>query len=50
MLSKRFDKTADGRGKHFTSAMTLLGLTDGCDAKTDDGYLDIVPVFHVNGC
>ena len=34
MISKRFDRTADGRRKHFASAMTLLGLTDGCYAKT----------------
>lgn len=42
LLSKRFDRTDDGRRRHFASAMTLLGLTDGCDAKTGNGYLDIV--------
>ena len=42
LLSKRFDRNAEGRRRHFASAMTLLGLTDGCDAKTGNGYLDIV--------
>ncbi len=41
LLSRRFDRTEEGR-VHFASAMTLLGLTDGCDAKTGNGYLDIV--------
>ena len=50
LLSKRFDRTADGRRKHFASAMTLLGLTDGCDAKTGNGYLDIVDFIIQNCC
>lgn len=50
LLSKRFDRTADGRRKHFASAMTLLGLTDGCDAKTGNGYLDIVDFILQNCC
>lgn len=41
-LSRRFDRTDDGRRRHFASAMTLLGLTDGCNATTGNGYLDIV--------
>ena len=49
LLSKRFDRTADGRRKHFASAMTLLGLTDGSDAKTGNGYLDIVD-FILQSC
>ena len=49
LLSKRFDRTADGRRIHFASAMTLLGLTDGCDAKTGNGYLDIVD-FILQNC
>ena len=49
LLSKRFDRTADGQRKHFASAMTLLGLTDGCDAKTGNGYLDIVD-FILQSC
>ena len=50
LLSKRFDRTTDGRRKHFASAMTLLGLTDGCDAKTGNGYLDIVDFILQNCC
>ena len=38
LLSKRFDRTSDGRRIHFASAMTLLGLTDGCNAETGNGY------------
>ena len=50
LLSKRFDRTVDGRRKHFASAMTLLGLNDGCDAKTGNGYLDIVDFILQNCC
>ncbi len=50
LLSKRFDRIADGRRKHFASAMTLLGLTDGSDAKTGNGYLDIVDFILQNCC
>ena len=50
LLSKRFDRTTNGRRIHFASAMTLLGLTDGCDAKTGNGYLDIVDFILQNCC
>jgi serine/threonine-protein kinase HipA len=50
LLSKRFDRTTEGHRKHFASAMTLLGLTDGCDAKTGNGYLDIVDFILQNCC
>ena len=49
LLSKRFDRTANGRRRHFASAMTLLGLTDGNNAQTGNGYLDIVD-FIVQSC
>ena len=49
-MSKRFDRTEDGRRKHFASAMTMLGLTDGSDAKTGNGYLDIVDFILQNCC
>ncbi len=42
LLSKRFDRTADGRRIHMASAMTLCGLVDGDNANTGHGYLDIV--------
>lgn len=50
LLSKRFDRTSEGKRKHFASAMTLLGLADGCDAKTGNGYLDIVDFILQNCC
>ena len=49
LLSRRFDRTDDGRRIHFASAMTLLGLNDGDNATTGNGYLDIVD-FILTGC
>jgi hypothetical protein len=49
LLSRRFDRTDAGRRIHFASAMTLLGLSDGDDAGTGHGYLDIVD-FILQGC
>ena len=49
LLSRRFDRTEEGRRIHFASAMTLLGLTDGCDAQSGNGYLDIVD-FILQSC
>jgi serine/threonine-protein kinase HipA len=49
LLSRRFDRTDAGRRIHFASAMTLLGLSDGDDANTGHGYLDIVD-FILQGC
>lgn len=42
LLSKRFDRTKEGKRIHFASALTLLGLTDGDNASTGYGYPDIV--------
>ncbi|MBR5824971.1 MAG: HipA domain-containing protein, partial [Paludibacteraceae bacterium] len=49
LLSRRFDRTDDGKRIHFASAMTLLGLNDGDNATTGNGYLDIVD-FIISGC
>ncbi len=49
LLSRRFDRTKDGRRIHFASAMTLLGLDDGDNATTGYGYLDIVD-FIIRNC
>ena len=49
LLSRRFDRTENGRRIHFASAMTLLGLNDGDNATTGNGYLDIVD-FILSGC
>lgn len=49
LLSRRFDRTDDNRRIHFASAMTLLGLSDGDNATTGHGYLDIVD-FILRSC
>lgn len=49
LLSRRFDRTTDGRRIHFASAMALLGLMDGCNADSCHGYLDIVD-FILQSC
>jgi len=49
LLSRRFDRTEEGKRIHFASAMTLLGLTDGCDAQSGNGYIDIVD-FILQSC
>lgn len=50
LLSKRFDRTYTGKRIHFSSAMTELGLTDGQNADTGHGYLDIVDFILESGC
>ena len=49
LLSRRFDRTDDSRRIHFASAITLLGLNDGDNATTGNGYLDIVD-FILSSC
>lgn len=49
MLSTRFDRTKTGKRIHFASALTLLGLTDGDDASTGNGYPDIVDFIIRHG-
>ena len=49
LLSRRFDRTPEGRRIHFASAMTLLGLSDGNNATTGNGYSDIVD-FILQNC
>lgn len=49
LLSRRFDRTEEGRRIHFASAMTVLGYTDGDNATTGHGYLDIVD-FILQSC
>lgn len=41
-LTKRFDRTPDGKRVHFASAMTLLGYTDGQDHADGISYLELV--------
>lgn len=49
LLSQRFDRDQGGKRIHFASAMTLLGLSDGDNASTGHGYLDIVD-FIIQNC
>lgn len=49
MLSRHFDRKPKGRRIHFVSAMTLLGFSDGDNATTGHGYLDIVD-FILQNC
>ena len=49
LLSQRFDRTQEGKRIHFASVMTLLGLSDGDNATTGHGYLDIVD-FIIQSC
>lgn len=49
LLSRRFDRTWEGKRIHFASAMTLLGLGDGDNATSGHGYLDIVN-FMIQNC
>lgn len=49
LLSRRFDRREDCKRIHFASAMTLLGLNDGANANTGNGYLDIVD-FIIQNC
>ena len=49
LLSRRFDRRKDSKRIHFASAMTLLGLNDGDNANTGNGYLDMVD-FILQNC
>jgi serine/threonine-protein kinase HipA len=48
-LTKRFDRTADGQRIHFTSAMTMLGYSDGQDHADGASYLELVDFIQNNG-
>ena len=48
-LSKRFDRTTDGKRIHFSSAMTLLGYTDGLGAEDGISYLELVEFISQHG-
>lgn len=48
-LVKRFDRTMQGRRRHFASAMNLTGHQDGDDASTGASYLEIAQVLMTDG-
>ncbi len=45
-LTKRFDRTLDGKRKHFCSAMTLLGYRDGDEGAS---YLELANFLFEQG-
>lgn len=49
LLSKRFDRNAEGRRIHFASALTLRGIEDGDNASSGFGYTDIVDFIIQHG-
>ena len=48
-LTKRFDRTDDGRRIHFASAMTLLGNNDGDNHESGVSYLDLASIIGQTG-
>jgi len=48
-LSRRFDRVAPGKRRHFASAMTLLGYADGASATTGVSYLDLAEFIMQSG-
>lgn len=44
-LTKRFDRTADQKRVHFSSAMNLLGFKDGDGSDNGKGYIDIADLI-----
>ncbi|MDR0973715.1 MAG: type II toxin-antitoxin system HipA family toxin [Prevotellaceae bacterium] len=48
-LTKRFDRRASGTRIHFSSAMTLLGYTDGDDANCGVSYLELAEFIMRSG-
>ena len=48
-MVKRFDRLAGGRRKHFASAMTMTGNTDGYDHSAGASYLEIAQVLIQHG-
>jgi len=48
-LTKRFDRTENGKRIHFSSAMTLLGYTDGSGAEEGVSYLELAEFIIQNG-
>lgn len=48
-LSRRFDRTEAGARIHFSSAMTMLGQTDGNDYAEGVSYLSLVEFIMTSG-
>lgn len=48
-ITKRFDRTSNGKRIHFASAMTMLGYTDGQDHEDGISYLELAEFIANNG-
>ncbi|MEY3445017.1 MAG: hypothetical protein RLZZ519_3298 [Bacteroidota bacterium] len=48
-LTKRFDRTANGKRIHFASAMTMLGYNDGTDHEDGVSYLELAEFLMRRG-
>ena len=48
-MTKRFDRSADGKRIHFASAMTLLGYKDGVSHQEGESYLELVEIIEEYG-
>ncbi len=48
-LTKRFDRTDNGKRIHFASAMTLLGHKDGENHETGISYLELAEIISQRG-
>lgn len=48
-LSRRFDRTAEGRRLHFASAMTLIERQEGDDAAEGASYLELADLLMRTG-
>ncbi|MFI3240748.1 MAG: HipA domain-containing protein [Bacteroidales bacterium] len=47
-LTKRFDRSIDGKRIYFASAMTLLGYTDGASGSEGVSYLELAELISAN--
>lgn len=47
-LTKRFDRSIDGKRIYFASAMTLLGYTDGASGSEGVSYLELAEWISAN--
>ena len=48
-LTKRFDRTSDGKRIHFASALTMLGYKDGAGYSEGVSYLELAEFLIQNG-
>lgn len=49
-LSRRFDRLSPSQRIHFSSAMSLLGRSDGADHASEASYLEMATFILKHGC